>query len=343
MATETVSYGGGDNSVLRLVLYRLWRHRCYWCDTPKEFNDIEIDHIIPQSVGAKELKVLGAEYCLPSDFDIDGAENLAPICSAHNGPRGKGNKLYKSGGVMLGYLDTARRLKPTVVKRVKRFGASGKVAEYLLNASETDLNDPAARQAFEEYAPAIVQKLALLDEEKADFSSFQSTVIALDGELSIEAVTSLSSRGRTAAAILLDVCGSKVEDVLVDRVAMLVGMICRNVEEDFAGIEAPLGPTNSGPPVMTWMRVEVDSIDYEREGRSIEFTFSGKFEADLTASLVQDNRHGGLDEIQGDGVVQGTFSFDVAWMWSSDPGDVDMGTCRINSWEPNLYTEKSGR
>lgn len=39
----------GDNSILKLVLYRLWNKRCYWCMTSVVFRDAQIDHAIPRS------------------------------------------------------------------------------------------------------------------------------------------------------------------------------------------------------------------------------------------------------------------------------------------------------
>jgi 5-methylcytosine-specific restriction endonuclease McrA len=56
----------------------------------QDFNDIEIDHIIPKHLGPECLKELKDKYGLPEDFDIDAPQNLAPICSVCNGPRGKG-------------------------------------------------------------------------------------------------------------------------------------------------------------------------------------------------------------------------------------------------------------
>jgi hypothetical protein len=228
-------------------------------------------------------------------------------------------------------------LQPAVVEQVLRFGTSKRVAEHLLRASQTDLSNPKARQAFEEHAPAVVQKLALLDSEKIDFVSFSIKMVEIDEEATQEVGVSLNNRGRVAALILKDVCGCAIEDLLKERVTELTGKIRENTRVAFERIEGSAGPTSSGPPEILFIRIDVDSVEYERLGPSIEFTFDGNFEADLSASLVQDNFDGvGLDEVQGDAQVYGTFSFDATWYFSASPGDVDKGECWIKSWKDNI-------
>ncbi|QIY98256.1 HNH endonuclease [Streptomyces sp. S1D4-11] len=340
VVAERAKYSGGDNSVLKMILYTLWNSRCYWCHRPMDFNDAEIDHILPKDAGAKRLMELKVEYGLPKDFDIDDPQNLAPICSPCNGRRGKGKKVYGPVPVVLSNLDRARELRPKVVRQVSEFGNSKRVAEHLLRASVADLSDPKARRAFEEHAPVVVQKLALVNKEKADFVTFRTvTVLAQDDELPVEVGISLNGRGRTAAAILEDVCRCAVEDVLEDRVPELVDMVCGDVRTAFEDIEGPAGPTSSGPPVRYFTRVDVDSIGYERVGALVEFTFGGNFEASFSASLVQDSWDGsGLTDIQGDAEVSGIFSFVATWDFSTGPGAVDAGDCYIESWAADVYT-----
>jgi hypothetical protein len=79
--SETVRYDGGNNAVLRLVLHTVWGQRCYWCNRPKDYNDIQIDHIVPRSQGfAGRHEILDA-HRLSHNFDVDDPRNLAPICA----------------------------------------------------------------------------------------------------------------------------------------------------------------------------------------------------------------------------------------------------------------------
>lgn len=171
---------GGDNSLLRAVLHKVWDYKCYWCGWLKDFNDVEIDHIIPRNVSDERLQYLTRQFDLPAEFDIHDPRNLAPICPSCNGATGKGGQDLGDVPVVLNRLHTAMNLRSKVIKEVQAFANPSKTAAALIMANEADLSNPATRQAFEAHAPAVVQKLALLDEAKADFASFRSVAVQVD-------------------------------------------------------------------------------------------------------------------------------------------------------------------
>jgi hypothetical protein len=334
----SVRYGSGDTSVLRLVLYRLWGLRCYRCHRPKDFNDIQIDHIIPRHTSPERLAELVLQYGLPGDFDIDAPGNLAPICSVCNGPRVKGMKEYRARLLEQDQLDRALALQPQVAEQVTSFGRPGKIAEHLLRASEADLSHPGSRRAFEEHAPAVVQKLALLDAAKVDFTSFSTAAVEVGEGTGLEVGISLGRRGRVAAAFLTDICGCSVANVLTGPVAELLGKIRANTQSAFerANVRGG-GPTVSGPPEIGYIRIDVGHVGYIRSWPGVKFSFEGGFEADLSASLVQDGSDGiGLREIQGDAQVYGMFSFEATWNPSGDHGDMDISGCLIEWWKDDI-------
>ena len=181
--TDEIRYRvGGDNLVLRSVLHRLWEYKCYWCGWLKDFNDIEIDHIVPRTATGERLQWWKTQFGLPDEFDVHDPGNLAPICSKCNGPARKGSKDQGDKPVVLNELQKARKLRPKVIRDVQDFAKPSKTAEALLRANEADLSNPGARQMFETYAPAVVQKLALLDEDKADFTSVKTVAVEVDAE-----------------------------------------------------------------------------------------------------------------------------------------------------------------
>ena len=128
----------------------------------------------------ERLQQLRTQFGLSAEFDIHDPRNLAPICSACNGPGGKGDKDLSDVPVLLLRLRKAEKLRSTVIKKVHSFATPGKTATALILAKEADLSDPATRQAFEAHAPAVVQKLALLDEAKAEFVSFRTVEVQVD-------------------------------------------------------------------------------------------------------------------------------------------------------------------
>ncbi|PAZ09893.1 hypothetical protein CLM62_43895 [Streptomyces sp. SA15] len=325
--------------MLRFVLYDVWGKRCYWCHRPTDFNAIQIDHLLPQQAGRDRLEELKTTYGLPDDFDIHDPANLAPICIDCNGRRGKSNDEYGPVPAFLSQLDKARQRRDTVIKQVKNIGLSTKITEHLLAASTANLHDARIREAFEEHAPAIVQRLALLDEKKVDFLTMWYVDTTIEDDKPLSVGLSLNARGRATAEILEGMCRISLEDVLQERVAELERQIRKYVHADLETIEAPAGPPTAGPPVTTFIRIDIDLLDYQNTGPALEFTFHGNFEASMSASLSQCGPDGGeLLELQGDTVVFGTFSFVVSWHFSADHADVDRGECVIGTWESDTHT-----
>lgn len=349
MAGEIRYRVGGDNLVLRSVIHRLWEYKCYWCGWPKDFNDIDIDHIIPRTATSERLQWWKTQLSLPDEFDVHDPGNLAPICRKCNGPARKGGKDQSDKPIVLNELQKARELRSKVIRDVQDFAKPSKTAEALLRANEADLSNPGARQMFETYAPAVVQKLALLGEDKADFTSVKTVAVEVDAEHrepELKVGIFLRARERRAAAILEDVCGGMIEDMVLEPVIDLFHQIHEKVQHDFENvrrnseeIDYPMEPIAAGPPVSTFMRINVNSLDFHRAGSSFEFTFGGEFEANLSASLAQYSSDGSeLLELQGDAFVEGRYSFVAIWN-ISEGGDIDAGDCWIESWDCDIDRE----
>ncbi|MEU3093143.1 HNH endonuclease [Streptomyces massasporeus] len=341
MTREDVRYrNGGDNSVLKMILLEQWQYRCYMCGRPKDFTDTQIDHLIPQSFSAAELRVAKKQYNLTSSFDLHSPENLAPICSKCN--RDKSNQTFEGAGVMLLALSKAAKLRSDVIAACKRFGSGTQLSKHLLRSIAADLAQTKTREAFETYAPAIVQKLALLGEGKADFVTYHEVI--LDEmhsddfhDIFIPDVgLSLLARGRTAMSILQDVCGCQMGDLLQPRVHDLIELLQNRVRHDFESITEPTR-INAGPAEIFRLQVTIETIDYQRYEPVLEFTFQGKFDAYLVASLVQDSLNGdGIQDRQGEVAVTGTFSFTADWSFSAQQGSLDIGECTIEEWSSQV-------
>jgi hypothetical protein len=153
-----------------------------------------------------------------------------------------------------------------------------------------------------------------------------------------QTVRSCRAKAKRAATILEDVCGGVVEDVVQEPVIDLVQQIHDNVQSGFEAGDSQTEPINAGPPVSDFMRIDVDSIDFDRAGAFFEFTFGGDFEASLSPSLVRYSWDGSeLVEMQGDAFVTGRYSFVATWN-SSNGGQVEAGDCQIESWDFDVHT-----
>lgn len=341
MTDADVRYrSGGDNSILKMILIEQWRYRCHMCGRPKDFTDTQIDHLVPQSSSAAELRDARAMYNLTSSFDLHGPENLAPICSKCN--REKSNQAFQGAGAILLALGKAAKMRPDVISACKKFGSGTRLSDHLLRSIAADLAQTEAREAFETYAPGIVQKLALLDEGKADYVTYHEVILAdmypddFHDVFIPEVGLSLRARGRTAMSILQDVCGCQMKDLLEPRVHDLVEILQNQAHYGFESITEP-SRTNSGPAQISHLQVTIETIDYHRFEPFLEFTFQGSFDAYLMASLVQDTLDGdGSQDRQGEAAVTGTFSFTADWSISAQRGAIDISDCTIEEWSSHL-------
>lgn len=104
--------------VQRVALWEAHNKRCIYCDEPIRFGDLEIDHIIPESVlsSPRELDRIIQEYGLTSNFEVESYYNWVPCHRRCN--------LKKSGYVLsrnraLVFLEQAQRLQPKVTRLEK--------------------------------------------------------------------------------------------------------------------------------------------------------------------------------------------------------------------------------
>ena len=171
MADEEVRYKPNDNNrVLRHVLRNVWESRCYWCRKYKEYSDLEIDHILAQDSDEEERVRLKQAFNLCDEYDVHAGYNLAPICGECN--KTKGSENLTQVPVVLNRLREAHKHAKTVSSRVRSSWKSSELGAALLLAAEVDFHDAGNRATFEEGAPAVMQRLSELGEDKADFFVF---------------------------------------------------------------------------------------------------------------------------------------------------------------------------
>ncbi len=336
-ATVVRYRAGRANRVLRLALWEAWDSKCYWCTKPLEFSVSEIDHIIPKNVTEADLARLKAAYGLRADFDLQDPRNLAPICRPCNGVGGKSNST-RQAGVTMNYLASAEKFRPAVLKRVQNFGRSGKVAAHLLEAATADLSQPDIRREFLDTAPAVVQVLAMTDQGIGDYRSFREAEVCVDDEEGLwqRIDVALDDRGRLTIALLENLCAAELEDVLQDPVVQLIQEIRSRVTAGFESMETG-DPITAGPPTSDFITLNIDSLDFRRYAGQVEFTFQGAFEAGFAASVVRSSSDGGgTDDLQGDAMVSGTFSFVADWDLADEPAQVQTGDCTIEDWDQDL-------
>lgn len=298
---KTVRYGKGDNKILRFALWNIWNDTCYWCKKPTDFEQIEIDHIVPSSLGEQILRDAIADYRLPDDYDRDSLDNLAPICRPCNGPGEKGKIFELDQPLLARRLILARKRASAVEQSVNELSNSPVQAKALLKVAEMDLSTKKSKALFEKYAPAIVQKLGNINPEAADYYSYEVLQLELQqGDAHLEIY--LDNRGRKARWVIDDLIGQPLEHVMSDVLEHLGRKVREIVLDACDGVEAAhsdafatgfsLGPLGEGPRA-----VAVRSMDVTRDGGSVLFTLEGSYISDFSVGVAASSQDGGsLDE-----------------------------------------------
>ncbi|MFF2041795.1 hypothetical protein ACFVVX_15305 [Kitasatospora sp. NPDC058170] len=71
----------------------------------------------------------------------------------------------------------------------------------------------------------------------------------------------------------------------------------------------------------------------------MEFTVRGAFEGNLSASLTRsDSRGDGLDDLQGDVVVAGSFPTSMFWDLAAALSGLEPGDCLIDEWKLDTFS-----
>jgi hypothetical protein len=103
----------------RVAIWEAHDRRCIYCSETISFNELEIDHIVPEHLFEKPERLLEIlkEYDLPSDFPRSEPYNLLP-CHRRCNARKSGTAFKKS--TALYYLSLAEKKISTVEKVIKR-------------------------------------------------------------------------------------------------------------------------------------------------------------------------------------------------------------------------------
>lgn len=104
-----------NDPIIRTALWLGYNKKCFYCKELINFNNFQIDHVIPQNMDMKEAKEL---YNLKDDFIKDSFHNLVPSCfSCNNQKRAK----EFDKGTVLYYLNIIKANVPNIVEIEKKY------------------------------------------------------------------------------------------------------------------------------------------------------------------------------------------------------------------------------
>ncbi|WP_181035100.1 HNH endonuclease [Arthrobacter sp. B0490] len=289
-----------DNAVLRLELYELYKTRCYRCYTPQKYTDIEIDHIVPQSFDDDYFDEIRTKFSLSSHFNRHDPSNLAPICDPCN--KRKNNKGFRPIPFEMDRLVEAESFRTKVIEGVQKFHKSGHLAKGLVEVTISDLRDPKDAEAVMKHAPALIQRLALLDKSLLEYEITDHHIIEIGGD-TMHLRAHLSQKQKIAVGVLEVLFGTSLWTVSEHDLVRTVGEIQKRLDDEaITELEKhPYFTGDPGPRHTAHLGLEVEDVRLLRTVTGVSVVIDASIEIQQTRSVPLVNEDGdGFFSNQGD-------------------------------------------
>ncbi|MBF9519548.1 HNH endonuclease [Mycobacteroides chelonae] len=274
------SYSSEQNRLLLLALVQAWGNKCYWCRTPKTFRDLQIDHIAPRNPRG------GSD----PGFDVDSAENLAPICGPCN--QEKGNGEFEDAPRVDAMREAAVSRAPAVRRNLARFHKNDAVVKALLAVTAADLESEAVAESVESFGAAILPVFRekfpqILDAPYTKDYTVRRPPVAVNGrQIRIrepQSTVDLDVPSRRALVILEDTLEMPMGDAFYEIRSFVGDRIDDEVEDwlrdggDGRYASADLDDRPSSNPIEVYVR----QVRYADDAVTLAGELEGMFTADL--------------------------------------------------------------
>lgn len=128
-----------NNSLVRRILWEAYNKKCFYCKEPISFNNFQIDHLIPKSLGNEQAI---ETYELSENFELDSYYNLVPTCFPCNNR--KRDNPYPKNQILLLSNDIKKKI-PKILDLENKFTREDKrskiSAVISTSLGELDIND----------------------------------------------------------------------------------------------------------------------------------------------------------------------------------------------------------
>jgi hypothetical protein len=120
---------------IRAGLWRAYECRCFYCQIPITFVELEIDHLLPESLlnDINTFQSIISRLGLPSDFDLHSLDNLVPT---HNQCNRRKSDLVFSDSSMRYYIELARDRLSRVKEEMERITVQSTNERILLTIAD---------------------------------------------------------------------------------------------------------------------------------------------------------------------------------------------------------------
>jgi hypothetical protein len=205
----------------RWAVYFVHGAKCYWGGEPINLQNMEIDHIIPQSLlkdPQKKAEVF-KRYNLPDEFNIDSYENWMPCCRKCN--LEKSNRTFECTPAIQGIIEDARSKADEARKAELQLLSDTQIAKML-----NDLERTYAIHASDVFASFIAKKIVALNPLPQDEISFNSGPVTLRMPANKSGVVAkkVSTYGAGGEHHTVTACSSVGEfDIMIGESCTIIG------------------------------------------------------------------------------------------------------------------------
>lgn len=128
------------DNITRSSLLKSYNNCCFYCSKPLVWDELHIDHIIPESIIIDNS--IRSEYCLDAEFDVNDLINLVPVHTSCN--LRKGNSLFPKQTLLYYYSITKKRklLIQKNIEALRKQKNRGSILSKLSSALENNLISP---------------------------------------------------------------------------------------------------------------------------------------------------------------------------------------------------------
>ena len=106
------------STIIRTALWRTYNFKCFYCRREINWDNLEIDHLIPEAIYSNgDLKEIIEKYGLDDDFEVNGLYNLVPSHSGCNNR--KSNALFEKETILF-YLGLTKQKLQKIEKEIKK-------------------------------------------------------------------------------------------------------------------------------------------------------------------------------------------------------------------------------
>ena len=117
-----------NDGPFRVALLGAWGDRCAWCRTPIALTEMQVDHVVPQSLSGGKLRDALQALGQSADYDLTCTYNLVPACRRCN--RFKGDRVPPvDAPVIVFFLQTCRERAPRIDESAQKLKTKKKVSE----------------------------------------------------------------------------------------------------------------------------------------------------------------------------------------------------------------------